>query len=193
MLDSQQSGYIDYFAVLGLGEDAKPGEVRKTYLQRMKKLVSEIASVEITEEKRSRYLLEMAQLNAAFVVLRDSEQREAYWDEREALMTLERKWCEAVEKEAPEADSLRREFDRRVKSFLSKYVEETMLGAGRVKECVEASNWDEAHERHAFRILRHYRQNLYQQILERLPYVDTTPPDINWDERARTASALIKA
>ncbi len=67
-----------------------------------------------------------------------------------------------------------------------------MLDAGRDKECVEASHWNEAHERHAFRILRHYRQGLYQKILARLPFVEVTPPQIDWVERRETVSALLR-
>ena len=73
----------------------------------------------------------------------------------------------------------------------SKYVEEMMLTAGHDKECVEHSHWDEAHERHAFRILRHYRQGLYQKILERLPFAEVTRPDIDWDERRRTVLGIL--
>ncbi len=190
-MENREDGYIDYFAILGLPIDAKPGEVRKEYRRRMKNLVCEIAEVEITEERRSRYLLEMAQLNAAFMILSDSALREAYWNERNGLIELEAAWCAAVEAGQPEAEQLRRDFDRRIRDFLSRYIEETMLDAGRNKECVEASNWDMAHERHAFRILRHYRQTLYQQILERLPYVHVTPPQVNWEERAKTVAAIL--
>ena len=77
--------------------------------------------------------------------------------------------------------------------FLTVYVEEAMLEAGRDKDCVDASNWDSAHERHAFRILRHYRQGLYQEILERLPYCEVTAPAVDWDERTRTVAALMAA
>ncbi len=184
-------GYIDYFAILGLDADAKPGEVRKEYRRRMKDLVYEIAETEITEEKRSFYLLEMAKLNAAYYILGNSSRREAYATERIALMALERQWRAAAEGNAPDADALRREFDRRIRAFLSKYIEEAMLDAGRDKECVEASHWNEAHERHAFRILRHYRQSLYQKILARLPYVEVTPPRIDWRERQQTVGAIL--
>ncbi len=61
-----EEGYVDYFAILELDSSAKPGEVRKNYKRMMKDLVMEIARVRITEERRSHYLLQMAQLNAAF-------------------------------------------------------------------------------------------------------------------------------
>jgi hypothetical protein len=188
---SPGDGYVDYCAILGVEKDAKPGEIRKIYRRRMKELVGEIARVEITEERRAHYLLEMAKLNAALYLLRDAGLRDTYLSERKALMALEKRWREADEAGAPETDPLRRQYDSRVKDFLSKYVEEFMLSAGRDKECVEASHWDEAHERHAFRILRHYRQGLYQQILERLPFADVTRPDVQWEERRRTVEAIL--
>lgn len=192
MIEShKEEGYIDYYGIVGVSPDAKPGEVRKEYRRRMKDLVYEIGEVEITEERRARYLLEMAKLNAAYYVLGNAARREAYTTERDALIALEEQWRVAVEQNAPEADSLRREFDRRIRSFLSKYIEEAMLDAGRDRECVEASNWNEAHERHAFRILRHYRQSLYQKILERLPYVEVTPPQVDWAERARAVASIL--
>lgn len=187
------SGYVNYFEVLDLGPDAKPGDVRKSYRRKMKDLLVEISSVEITEERRARYLLEMAKLNAAAYILREADTRDAYWKEREELIQLERRWIEADERGSPDTDRLRKEFDSRIRSFLSKYVEEAMLAAGRDKECVEASNWDAAHERHASRILRHYRQSLYQRILERLPYAEVTRPNVDWDERARFVASVLAA
>jgi hypothetical protein len=188
---SDDTGYVNYFEILGLDESAKAGDVRKTYRQRMKELVMEIARVEITEERRSRYLLDMAKLNAAFYLLRDTATRDAYWALRNEVMEIEQKWREAAERGLPDADVLRRTYDGRVRHFLSRYVEEAMLEAGRDKECVEASNWNAAHERHASRILRHYRQNLYQQILERLPYYEVTAPNVDWEERKRTIAAFL--
>jgi curved DNA-binding protein CbpA len=185
-------GYINYFEILGVEPDAKPGEVRKEYRRQMKNLVNEIASTEITEERRARYLLQMAQYNAAFYVLRDNEAREQYVAERDSLIELEEKWRQAVDAGAANVDELRRDFERRVRDFLSKYIEESMLDAGRDKDVVEASSWDPAHERHAFRILRHYRHRMYHQILERLPYVHVTTPEIDWEERRRTASELVR-
>lgn len=193
---SDDRGYVNFFEVLGLAEDAKPGEVRKAYRQKMKDLVFEIGRVEITEERRAHYLLEMAKINAALYTLRDTASREAYWRERQELIELESKWREAAERQEasafdPAVDALRRQFDRRLRDFLSKYVEEYMLAAGRDKECVEHSHWDAAHERHAFRILRHYRQGLYQQILERLPYVEVTQPHIDWEARRRVVASIL--
>lgn len=186
-----EEGYVNYYEILGLDESAKQGEVRKIYKQMMKKLVMEIASVKITEERRARYLLEMAKLNAAFYVLRDKERRPAYWEDRQHVIALEEQWRSAAAADAPEAESLYRSFDAKLRDFLSKYVEESMLTAGRDPECVEASHWDAAHERHASRLLRHYRQTQYQIILERLPYHEVTAPEIDWEERARTAAGLL--
>lgn len=187
-----EAGYINFFELLGLEPEARTGDVRKQYRKLMKNLVMEIAATEITEEKRDRYLLTMAQYNAAFLILRNNELRDIYWKERSELIALELRWREAVSAGADNAESLRREYDRRLRDFLSRYVEETMLEAGRDKECVEASHWDAAHERHATRILRHYRHRLFHTILERLPYVQVTPPAIDWDERARTVQRLLK-
>ena len=185
-------GYVNYFEVLGLDESAKPGEVRKNYKRLMKDLVMEIARVRITEDRRARFLLEMAKLNAAFYVLRNNATRQAYWEEREEVMALEREWREAVEREdANASEQFRRKFDGKLRHFLSTYVEESVLDAGRDPDCVEASRWDVAHARHASRLLRHYRQDLYQKILERLPYYEVTPPNIDWDERARTVAAIL--
>ena len=184
-------GYVDYFEVLGVDEEVTPGHVRKVYRQKMKALVGEIGQVEITEDRRAHYLLEMAKLNAALLVLRETPLREVYVQARKELIELEAHWRKADEADAPDTDSYRRQFDGRVREFLSKYVEEMMLTAGHDKECVEHSHWDEAHERHAFRILRHYRQGLYQQILERLPFAEVTRPEIDWDERRRTVSTIL--
>lgn len=184
-------GYINFFEILGLNEDAKPGEVRKVYRRRMKELVGEIARVEITQQRRAHYLLEMAQLNAALLVLRENDTREAYWSERQALIELEQKWRDTVAANEPEADTFRRQYDGRLQAFLSKYCEEWMLSAGQDKECVENSNWDAAHTRHASRILRFYRNDLYQKILERLPYAEVTPPSVDWDERRKFVAAAL--
>lgn len=184
-------GYINFFEILGLNEDAKPGEVRKVYRRRMKELVGEIARVEITQQRRARYLLEMAKLNAALLVLRETGTREAYWSERQTLIELEQKWRDAVAANDAEADTLRRQYDGRLQSFLSKYCEEWMLAAGQDKECVEHSHWDAAHTRHASRILRFYRNELYRKILQRLPFSEVTPPSIDWDERRDFVTAVL--
>lgn len=186
-----EAGYVNYFDVLGLQMGANPGEVRNAYRRQMKKLVAEIASARLTEERRSHYLLEMAKLNAALFVLRDKDGRNQYLEQREELIALEKKWVETPTQDTVVCDALRREFDAKIRQFLSKYVEESMLEAGRDKECVEHSHWDHAHERHVFRILRHYRHRLYHDILERIPYSEVTPPAIDWEERAATVSALL--
>ena len=212
-------GYVNYLEILELDESARPGDVRKNYKRLMKDLVMEIARVEITQERRDRYLLGMAKLNAAFYILRDNESRDVYWQLRKEVMALENEWRNAVDAVASNTDAvasttdavvsdtnavasttdavasttdaMRRTYDAKLRHFLSRYVEETMLEAGRDKECVEASNWDAAHERHASRLLRHYRQSLYQQILERLPYFEVTPPRVDWDERTSTIAAIL--
>jgi DnaJ-class molecular chaperone len=184
-------GYVNYFEILGLDESAKPGDVRKNYKKMMKDLIMEIARVEITGERRDKYLLEMAKLNAALYVLHDNETRETYWRQRAEAIQLESQWREAAQNGDPGADALRRSFDSKLRHFLSRYVEEAMLEAGRDKEAVEASNWDAAHERHASRILRHYRHNLYQQILHRLPYWEITTPKIDWAEREEAVAGML--
>lgn len=184
-------GYVNYFEVLGVAEAAPPGEVRKTYKREMKRLVQEIASQEITEDRRARYLLEMAKLNAALYILRDKNTRESYWELRKELIDLEEQWRAETGQDPAKDDQFRRQFDSKVKKFLSTYVEEAMLEAGRDAECVEASHWDEAHQRHAFRILRRYRHLLYHDILERLPYYEVTPPKIDWAERAETVRGIV--
>lgn len=190
MSREEELGYVDYFAALGLEESAKPGEVRKSYRTKMKELVSEIAAVEITEERRAKYLLEMATLNAALYLLRETDLREAYWNDRKELITLEKQWRAAADA-GENTNELRKTFDSRVRDFLSRYVEDAMLAAGRDKECVESSHWDAAHERHASGIIRESRHNFYQQILQRLPYADVTKPTIDWTERARFAASVL--
>jgi curved DNA-binding protein CbpA len=185
-------GYIDYFAVLGLAEDAKQGEVRNQYKRLMRDLVMEIQRVEITAALRDRFLLDLAKLNAAFYILRNSTLREQYVTDRHSVMALETEWRKAVEI-GGDLDHLRRSFDAALRHFLSRYMEELMLEAGRDQECVEASHWDASHERHAGRILRHFRQELYHQIHERLPYYDVTAPEIDWDERERTVGEILHA
>jgi hypothetical protein len=190
MAISDGSGYVNYFEILDLGPDAKPGEVRKSYRTKMKNLVAEIAAVEITEDRRAKYLLEMAKLNAGLFLLRESELRDQYWRERQELIELERKWRETAES-GTDTNELRKSYDARIRSFLSRYVEDAMLAAGRDKECVETSHWDAAHERHASRILRYYRNGLYQTILERLPFAEVTKPEIDWIERQTFVSSVL--
>lgn len=187
-----EAGYVNYFEILGVGEKASPGEVRKTYKAKMKKLVGEIARSQITAERRAYFLLEMAKLNAAVFILRDNERRKRYWDDRTELIRLEEDWRN-VSDDPAESDRLRRKFEAAMRHFLSTYVEEAMLEAGRDKEVVEASHWDAAHERHASAILRRYRHHLYHDVLERLPFYEVTKPEIDWDERAKTAAELVAA
>lgn len=177
-------GYINYYDVLGLAENANPGEVRKTFKRKMKNLVGEIARAEITTDLRSRYLVDMAKLNAAVFILRDKDKRELYWVQREELIALEEQWRTAASSGASETDSFRRSFDSKCRHFMSVYMEEAMLEAGRDKECVESSHWDLAHERYASNLLRNARHLAYHEILERLPYYEVTTPTIDWDERA---------
>ena len=186
-------GYIDYFAVLGVPEDAKPGEIRNQYKRAMRDLVIEIQRAEITADRRERFLLDLAKLNASFYILRDTQRRDQYVADRKAVMALEIEWRDAVEAGTATADTLRRSFDAALKHFLSRYMEEFMLAAGRDPECIEASRWDDSHERHASKILRHFRQEQYHQIHERLPYYDITRPEIDWDERERTAREILTA
>lgn len=176
-------GYINYFEVLELGEDCKPGEVRNSYKKLMKKLLTEIGRTQITDSRRDAFLLDLAKHNAAYYILRDNELREQYVRDRSRVIELEQAWHKAVEENLDTVDTQRRSFDAALRHFLSRYMEELMLQAGRDKECVEASHWSRAHERHASRVLRHFRQRLYNEIHERLPYYDITEPAIDWDER----------
>jgi curved DNA-binding protein CbpA len=192
MADAER-GYVDYFAVLGVDADAKPGEIRNQYKKRMKDLLIDISQVKITEELRDRFLLQIAQLNAAFFILRDAATRDRYVEDRQRVMALEDAWRQVPEGDLAESDRLRRSFDTALRHFLSTYMEERMLEAGRDAECVEASHWDLAHERHATRILRHFRQRLYHEIQERLPFYEVTTPVVDWEERARAVGRLIAA
>lgn len=176
-------GYINYFDVLELGEDCKPGEVRNNYKRLMKKLLMEIGRSQITDSRRDAFLLDIARHNAAYYILRDNELRQRYIEDRSNVIQLETNWHEAVENKTDAVDKARRTFDAALRHFLSRYLEELMLLAGRDKECVEASRWSRAHERHASRVLRHYRQRLYNAIHERLPYYEITEPTIDWEER----------
>ncbi|MBI2431393.1 MAG: J domain-containing protein [Candidatus Hydrogenedentes bacterium] len=189
-----EQGYINYFEVLDLPVDCKPGEVRKNYKKLMKDLVIEIAKAAhegMTDDKRDKYLLDMARLNTAFYILRDNDRRERYVQDRDKVIALEDQWRASVNEQRDDQESLRRAYDAAVRHFLATYMEEYMLEAGRDAECVEASRWDLAHERHASRVLRHYRQRLYNEIHERLPYFQITPPAIDWSERSRTISAIL--
>ncbi|MCX8064736.1 MAG: hypothetical protein N3G21_06135 [Candidatus Hydrogenedentes bacterium] len=187
--------YIDYFSILGLPEDCKTGDVKKNYKKLMKDLLLEIHNISsLTPAELDNYLLKMAMLNAGFYILRDDGRRSNYISHRKKVIELEKKWCEVAEQnpDSQEADRLRREYDRALQDFLTKYMEELVLEAGRDRECVETSNWDPFHERHASRVLRHYRQKLYSQIHERLPYYDVSKPEIDWNERRNFVAKIVK-
>ena len=184
-------GYIDYRAVLELSDGYKPAVVIRNYKKKMKQLIIEISERADSEEKRSQYLLTMAHLNAAFYILRDKSRGECYLRDREELIQLEEQWREsAASVEA--SDALRRKYDQALRNFLTRYMEELVLEAGRDADCVENSGWDAAHERHAARVLRHYRQQRYHQIHERLPYYEITRPSISWEERERFIQCLVE-
>ncbi len=185
------TGYVDYAALLGLDPEFKPADVRRVYRKKIKELLVEISQAKVTEEKRNAYLLDIARLNAAFYILRDKDRCARYWEDRARVMRLEEEWRAAEGKDPEAEDQLRRTFDQALRHFLSTYLEELMLEAGRDPECVEESGWDAAHERHAGRVLRHFRQRLYQTIHERLPYYDITKPEIDWAERGRFAAAFL--
>ena len=187
---ASDSGYVDYVAVLGLDPDFKPADVRRVYRKKIKDLLIEISQVQVTEERRNRFLLAIAQLNAAFYILRDKDRCDKYLADRAHVMQIEEEWRAQADK-TEASDKYRRQFDQALRDFLSVYMEELMLEAGRDPECVENSNWDAAHERHAGSVLRHYRQQLFHEIHERLPFYDITPPSVDWDERARFVAAII--
>jgi len=176
-------GYINYFHVLELDEDCKAGEVRNNYKRLIKKLLMEIGRTQITDNRRDTFLLDIARHNAAFYILRDNDLRQHYVEDRRTVIALEEAWHNAVKQGSDAVDSSRRKFDGALRHFLSRYMEELMLEAGRDKECVEASHWSRAHERHASRVLRQYRQRLYNEIHERLPYYEITEPEVDWEER----------
>lgn len=184
------AGYVNYYELLGLAEESQPGEVRKTYKKRMKALLQDISSGSITPDRRDKFLLEMAQLNAALFILRDREKRDRYWEERKQLIALEEAWRSA-DGDVEASDKLRRKYEATLRDFLSVYVEEVMLEAGRDKECVEASNWSPAYDRHATQILRRYRHGLHHAIQERLPFYEVTRPQVDWDERRGFVAELL--
>lgn len=184
-------GYVNYLEIFKLQEDCKPGEVRNAYKRLMKDLIFEISRTQMTPDKRDRYFLELARHNAAFYILRDNARRAQYLQDRHAVIELEDEWRAAMESGAENREQLRRSYDAAVKHFLARYMEELVFEAGRDPECVEASGWDAAHERHAERVLRHYRQRLYHEIHERLPFYQVTKPDIDWDERSRCVLGIL--
>ncbi len=188
MLDDM--GYIDYRAVLELPEEYKPADVIRTYKKKMKQLVVEISESNISDEKMNHYLLLVAQLNAAFYILRDRERGEAHIKSRAEVIRLEEEW-RAAGGDAEKGDNLRRRYDLALRTFLATYMEELVLEAGRDPDCVEQSGWSAAHERHAGRVLRHFRQQRYHEIHERLPYYEITPPEINWETRGAFVAQAI--
>ncbi len=184
-------GYIDYRVVLELSDGYKPADVIRNYKKKMKRLIVEISEHTDSEEKRSQYLLTMAHLNAAFYILRDKSRGECYLREREELIHLEEQWRDSAAS-AEASDKLRRKYDQALRNFLARYMEELVLEAGRDADCVENSGWHAAHERHAARVLRHYRQQRYHQIHERLPYYEVTPPRVSWEERQQFIQRLVE-
>ena len=190
-MPESESGSVDYLEILGLPPDFKPADVRRNYRKKIKDLLAEITGQVMTEDRRNQYLLQIAQINAAFYILRDKDLAEKYLADREEVMSLEAAWQQAAG-DAEAADGGRRRFDQALRHFLSTYLEEIMLQAGRDAECVENSGWDPAHERHASSVLRHYRQRLYHQIHERLPYYDVTRPEVDWAERAAFVRTLLR-
>lgn len=186
-----EAGYIDYFAVLDLPPDCKPGEVRKNYRKQMKTLLVEISRTKLTPKRRDAFLLDLATQNAAYYILRDTDRRERYVEDRNRVMALEEEWQQVAGQGSAEEDRIRRAYDGALRHFLSTYMEELMLEAGRDAECVEASHWDLAHERHAGRVLRQYRQRLYHEIHERLPYAEVTTPEIDWNGRRGLVSDVL--
>lgn len=186
-------GYVDYREALTLPEEYKPADVIRNYKKRMKQLRIEISENQQANDRRDHYLLLMAQLNAAFYILRDRQRGETYLREREEVMGMENEWRTAAGKNAGgEEDALRRRYDQALRNFLAKYMEEFVLEAGRDPECVENSGWDSVHERLAGRILRQYRQQRYQEIHERLPFFEISHPEIDWEGRAAFVRELLK-
>lgn len=186
-------GYTDYREVLALPENYKPADVIRNYKKRMKQLLIEISENRQADDRRDHYLLLMAQLNAAFYILRDRQRGETYLLERNEVMRMEEEWRTATGKgDAGEEDALRRKYDQALRNFLAKYMEEFVLEAGRDPECVENSGWDSVHERLAGRILRQYRQQRYHEIHERLPYFEVSAPDIDWETRYSFVEELLE-
>lgn len=184
-------GYIDFYAILGLDAETNPGAIRNTYKKLMKQLLVDISKSQQTGERIDHFILEMAKLNAAVYVLRDKETRETYDSERASLIALEQEWCALPESDRESHDKIRRQFDARVRAFLSKYVEESVLAAALDKEVVETSHWNPAYTRHATRLLRKYRHGLLHDIFERLPFHEVTTPNIDWSERETAAQRLL--
>jgi hypothetical protein len=187
---TEDLGYIDYRTLLDLQDHYKPADVIRTYRKKIKQLMVQISEDKTAEDHQDRYLLLMAELNAAYYILRNRALGEQYIQEREEVVALEKEW-RALDTADPGFDALRRRYDQALRSFLARYMEELILEAGRDPECVEHSGWGPAHERLAGRVLRQFRQQRYHEIHERLPYYDITEPQVAWEERSRFAAALI--
>ena len=108
---ASDSGYVDYVAVLGLDPEFKPADVRRIYRKKIKDLLIEISQVQVTEERRNRFLLGIAQLNAAFYILRDRDRCEKYLAERARVMQIEEDWRAQADK-TEASDKYRRQFDQ---------------------------------------------------------------------------------
>lgn len=187
---TEDMGYIDYRTLLELRDAYRPADVIRTYRKKMKQLMVQISEDKEADDHRDRYLLQIAELNAAYYILRNKELGVQYIREREELMALEKEW-RAMDGDDPEFDGYRRRYDQALRAFLARYMEELILEAGRDPECVENSGWSPNHERFAGRVLRQFRQQRYHEIHERLPYYDITKPEVDWEERARFAATLI--
>ena len=188
---ASEVGYINYFDTLGLADGANPGEVRKSYKKLVKKLIQDVQNTEVTPDKRSAFILDMARFNAACFVLKDKVRREIYWEERQAMINLEAEWLAIGQDDSKAQEEIRGRFDQEIRSFLSKYVEEMTLTAGHDKEVVEVSQWNPDYARFATSLLRYYRHHLYNDILERLPFHEVTKPKIDWDERQSAVAELL--
>ncbi|NLN92643.1 MAG: hypothetical protein GX130_04935 [Candidatus Hydrogenedens sp.] len=187
---TEDLGYIDYRTLLELQDPYKPADVIRTYRKKMKQLMVLISEDTEADDHRDRYLLQIAELNAAYYILRNKELGRQYIQEREELLALETEW-RTLDSDEPSFDAMRRRYDQALRAFLARYMEELILEAGRDPECVEHSGWSPAHERFAGRVLRQFRQQRYHEIHERLPYYDITKPEVDWEERARFAATLI--
>lgn len=184
-----QQGYIDYFEVLGLPADCKQGEVRNQYKRHMRDLVMEIQRVEITADRRERYLLELAKVNAAFYILRNNALREQYVADRAKVIELEEKWGRQSRLEARRQTTCAAPSMWRFATSFRATWKNWCCWPAATRNASKRATGTPAHERHAGRVLRHYRQELYQTIHERLPYYDVTQPTTDLDERERTARA----
>lgn len=183
--------YTDYRLILELPDSYKPADVIRNYKKKIKQLTIQISEDPHVQEKQDHYLLHMAQLNAAFYILRDRNRGETYLREREEVIRLEEEWRASASANREDEDALRRRYDQALRNFLTRYMEELVLEAGRDPECVEHSGWSSIHERLAARSLRRYRQQRYHEIHERLPYFEISPPEVDWGERKGFVNQLL--